>query len=173
MGTRATYKIEKTTFYIHYDGYEEGAAQYFLNMVRAQSEIDRNGMPTNRGGNAENFLRANRLAEFTESHELHGDTEYEYDLKGDQLTVRSGYGEEKKQTFQGPLVDFLQKYAPGEVVTAPLNNYGHKALMTRDNVEQLLSSQTELLGKWVANDVTGANLDSLKKTIDGLQECLA
>lgn len=79
MATRATYKIDGVCFYIHYDGYMDGAAGYFWNMHHA--------MGKGRGGYAEAFLRGNDLAEFTKSHDWHGDTEYRYDLKDETLTV--------------------------------------------------------------------------------------
>jgi hypothetical protein len=79
MSTRATYKIDGVCFYIHYDGYKDGAAVYFWNMHQA--------MGKGRGGYAEAFLRGNDLAEFTKSHDWHGDTEYRYDLKGETLIV--------------------------------------------------------------------------------------
>lgn len=79
MSTRATYKIDGVCFYINYDGYMDGAAGYFWNMHHA--------MGKGRGGYAEAFLRGNHLASFTESHDVHGDTEYRYDLAGETLTV--------------------------------------------------------------------------------------
>jgi hypothetical protein len=97
MSTRATYKIDGVCFYIHYDGYMDGAAGYFWNMHQA--------MGKGRGGYAEAFLRGNHLASFTESHDVHGDTEYRYDLKGETLTVwaREGWSDapEFKQVWSG------------------------------------------------------------------------
>lgn len=87
MSTRATYRFRTAgraeynrhgpiTFYIHHDGYEDGAAVYFWRMlVGDQSRGVRGGLP-------ERFLRANTGAEFTSSHEAHGDTEYRYDVEG-------------------------------------------------------------------------------------------
>lgn len=88
MSTRATYRINPArrdeyarhrgiTFYIHHDGYEDGAAVYFWRMLTGDAS---RGV---RGGLAERFLRANLGAEFTSSHEAHGDTEYRYDLEGE------------------------------------------------------------------------------------------
>ena len=82
MSTRATYKINGIYFYIHYDGYPDGAAVYFHNALLYQHK---------RGGLAAQFIRANDLAEFTESHEVHGDTEFRYDLQGENLTVYSNH----------------------------------------------------------------------------------
>jgi hypothetical protein len=76
MATRATYQFISEwsgthTAYIHHDGYPEGAAQYLF------KEID--------GGdvmifNINAFIRHNRKAEMTASHEIHGDTEYRYTI---------------------------------------------------------------------------------------------
>ena len=74
MSTRATYRfIPKnsvrgrwqsiTTIYIHHDGYPEGAASYLEDAFTAEA-----------------FLAKNDRAEVTESHEIHGDTEYRYDI---------------------------------------------------------------------------------------------
>ena len=100
MSTRATYKIEDQTFYIHHDGYEMGASTYFANMIE-------------KAGNGIQFVEAFQLgndrAEKTESHEAHGDTEYCYDLKGFELTAYEldWDSNEPKQIFKGRLIDFI------------------------------------------------------------------
>lgn len=76
MSTRATYRINRHCFYIHHDGYEEGASVYFWRALVGNAS---RGV---RGGLAERFLRANLGAEFTPSHEAHGDTEYRYNVEG-------------------------------------------------------------------------------------------
>jgi hypothetical protein len=105
MSTRATYNIDSKCFYIHYDGYCEGAAVYFWNMHKAKG----------RGGCAEAFLRGNDLAEFTQSHNAHGDTEYRYDLTDETLTVweRSGdWGKpEFKKAWSGYWWEFVNAHA--------------------------------------------------------------
>lgn len=70
MSTRATYQIDSHTFYIHSDGYPEYASHYFLFAIEQEGGVFRNF--------AESFIRANKRAEFTESHEQHGDTEFRY-----------------------------------------------------------------------------------------------
>lgn len=76
MGTRATYSIEKENskygIYIHWDGYEEGAASYFAEMLKLS-----NGRIS-----PEFFLRANQGAQLTKP-ESHADTEYHYELSQD------------------------------------------------------------------------------------------
>jgi hypothetical protein len=81
MATRATYNVDGVCFYIHWDGYEAGAAAYFWAMYQA-------AIGGSKGGHAEAFMRGNPSAELTESHDAHGDTEYRYELVGDALTVR-------------------------------------------------------------------------------------
>lgn len=88
MSTRATYEIDGTTFYIHHDGYQEGAAVYFWNMHKAQG--------AGKGGHAEAFLRGNENAELTGGHDVHGDSEFQYTLRRDRLEVR------KRTTWDGP-----------------------------------------------------------------------
>lgn len=73
MGTRATYEFRdefhgNQTFYIHWDGYPEGAATYFRALLKADK----------RGSLASRFFRSNPTAEFTTSCESHGDTDYHY-----------------------------------------------------------------------------------------------
>lgn len=80
MATRATYDIDGICFYIHWDGYEAGAAAYFWAMYQA-------AISGSKGGHAEAFMRGNPSAELTAGHDAHGDTEYRYDLVGDMLTV--------------------------------------------------------------------------------------
>lgn len=82
MSARATYKfvgplyVPTVTYYIHLDGYLSGAAEYFWYALYAMDTIDNGRKPG--GGIAAAFLRGNRLAEFTGSHDSHGDTEYQY-----------------------------------------------------------------------------------------------
>jgi len=99
MSTRATYQINGTTFYVHHDGYPQGAATYFANAANSDSL----------GGLAEKFIRANYKAEFTTDHEAHGDTEYRYTVNGDQITVeaRVDFGETWKIEFSGFLFAFM------------------------------------------------------------------
>ncbi len=115
MGTRATYQIssgifDKQTvcFYIHWDGYPQGAAQYFWNMHSIKS---------NRGGYAGKFVRGNEYAEFTPSHNTHGDTEYRYSLDDEgNLTAWEGhnFGESWKVIYKGAWHEFVNQYYESE-----------------------------------------------------------
>ena len=73
MSTRATYQfkgdLSDVTIYHHCDGYLSGAAILFANAMEGGKRLT-----------AESFIRGNERAEITESHELHGDTEYRYNI---------------------------------------------------------------------------------------------
>lgn len=82
MATRATYGFyaqsefkPSTTIYIHWDGYEEGAAHYYLNALAWA--FDNHGRLF---FSVEDFIRANDSAEITLNHETHSDSEYRYDI---------------------------------------------------------------------------------------------
>lgn len=109
MGTRATYLFKnhyenKQTFYIHWDGYPEGAAQYFIEALRCENK---------RGGLGNMFLRGNPCAEITVSHDRHADTEfqYDYDASTDILIVRCRRFFDNKeaweQIYEGTLAKFI------------------------------------------------------------------
>jgi hypothetical protein len=132
MSTRATYhfadEYRDVTFYIHHDGYPSGAAHYFQNMLNHEDSME-----SCNHGLAEVFFRANERAEFTKSHEAHGDTEYRYDvgtrfakwgiggggtLRFDE-SIRQIVAYERKSYdseqwtpfFTGTVEEFVQKYA--------------------------------------------------------------
>lgn len=77
MSTRATYEFNNEmgsqTFYIHYDGYAEGAASYFINMLTYSGEGRARTF-------SEMFYRGNDLAEFTVDKNYHGDTKFHYEI---------------------------------------------------------------------------------------------
>jgi len=104
MSTRATYKFinqnalqEEQTFYIHHDGYPEGAIMYFFNMLDEDNQC---------GGLASRFFRANDRAEPTKNHKYHGDTEFCYTLtnkgqSGWDIYVEEVYWEDGERSFKG------------------------------------------------------------------------
>ena len=87
MATRATYQINSTFFYCHWDGYQSGAAHRFALMLDALTRPETgarcsiDAIEDRRGGLEYAFIRGNLDAEPTESHEIHGDTEYRYTVK--------------------------------------------------------------------------------------------
>lgn len=107
MSTRATYQFKNngwsgldTTVYIHHDGYPEGAAHYF----KAACDSERSGV--------EGFIAANERAEITQSHEIHGDTEYRYTFNKGKLsaTKRIDFTDEWVEFYNGTVYDFIAKY---------------------------------------------------------------
>ena len=79
MSTRATYQFKQegkptVIIYKHHDGYPVGAADHLKCAVGSSNP-------------AEAFLRAHDEAEITESHEIHGDTEYRYNVINQQVEV--------------------------------------------------------------------------------------
>lgn len=136
MSTRATYRIKEAHpdgdiiqyFYIHYDGYPEGAASYFKEML-ANFETFREKYPI--GVESLSFRRGKAIiafgmlqyAEYTADHEEHGDTEYYYDLfyihpqnlwrvKATKINRGSDEGRNDKVLFQGPLQEFITNFLP-------------------------------------------------------------
>lgn len=111
MSTRANYIFKSgrktlATFYIHHDGYPEGAASYFQNaLLLGDGIID----------SPDTFLRANDNCAST--YCIHGDIDYlyEFNIKDQTLKVFSiGYTEEGT-TEQHPqeilgIHDFVNKY---------------------------------------------------------------
>lgn len=117
MATRATYCFKdvghKTTAYIHWDGYPAGAAEYFNNALISKSK----------GYLATKFIKAND-AEITQSHEIHGDTEYQYDIELENNNLKAykvnrEWGEgcdhasdnpKTELIFDGSLNNFIKEY---------------------------------------------------------------
>ena len=107
MASRATYRFfSGQTAYHHWDGYPEGAAQLLNNAVLDGGDLT-----------YESFLKANKKAEKTESHEIHGDTEYRYDILRNNLgqwsikvSQRIDFTDKWRIAFYGPAVNFLRQY---------------------------------------------------------------
>lgn len=158
MSTRATYSFycgsieTEVNFYIHYDGYESGAAGYFAAML---------DMGRTRGGWAGSFIRANELAEFTRSHDAHGDTEYRYDVAIESgvlhLTARArkdwAHAPEWRLIFSGPLVEFVNKHAGS--ATRYLSLPGGEAASVREFnariADKIRSAKNAALQGWIGN----------------------
>ncbi len=95
----------KACFYICRSGHPETAAKYFFAMHKCANKW---------AGYAEQFLRANQLAEFTESHEAHRDTQYRYTLEENGvLTVHQASFHKRKKwgvLFVGMWYDFINEF---------------------------------------------------------------
>jgi hypothetical protein len=121
MSTRATYRVKfisewdrhSLCFYIHYDGYPEGAAHYFQEMLKIMAE--------NRRKRCIEAFAILPFSEITPDHETHGDTEYRYDIcscqeKGNTTTYVKAF--ERKfepkswvEFFDGTIEDFIEEYS--------------------------------------------------------------
>ena len=105
MSTRATYEFRSNfhnpvVIYKHHDGYPEGAVEH-LEGVRT----------------AEQFIRKIDEAEITDSHEVHGDTEYRYYItpswEDDEVRVRVEEEDNEdswRTIFTGSFAEFKQRY---------------------------------------------------------------
>ncbi len=116
MSTRATYRFENRlrancashpalTLYIHHDGYPSGAAAYFW---------EAHHFANWKGGLVMQFIRANPNAELTDSHEIHGDTEYRYSftdgtLKAEKSFYDSADTKRWRVIFEGPYWEFINQ----------------------------------------------------------------
>lgn len=148
MSTRATYEIAGAMFYVHHDGYAKGAANYFAKMVEAMT-VPANGrgidcVDDRRGGPAFAFIRGNMNAEPTESHDVHGDTEYRWKLeeKAGELVVSfqaRAHGEPGYRwsawSEATPVATFINRQWPGRVVVAedPSPYYQRTMIATTPN----------------------------------------
>lgn len=114
MSTPATYSFLgeapsplATTLYLHLDGYEQGAANYFRAMLRADQ-----------GASAVAFIRANTQADLVTGHKVWLNTCYRYTLNELHLLAEKrveNYVDEWTTVFEGDLVDFLNNQ-PGHTM---------------------------------------------------------
>lgn len=173
MSTRATYEFVdngiKTYVYVHYDNYPEGAANYFYETLINPSK----------GNFATQFIRAINGAEITESHEYHGDTDYQYIITGtgpkahlNCISVQS-----KTNVFEGFLDDFINQYKEiienyhpfKEVVSA----YGVKRIFNLETAKKFLESDFGPLGNlksWKGKFEGSSNWKSCVSEISKLLE---
>lgn len=124
MSTRATYQIDFTTFYIHHDGYPEGAADYFANALMHYNSKDRAPNATL----MDDFHHANPRAEITPSHDHHEDTDYRYTVTtegsyrfgpySNTLVVENNDG----VIYRGTVEDFVKQYVDINKIHLPINS---------------------------------------------------
>ncbi len=137
MATRATYRIKEISyccgikqyalqcFYIHWDGYPEGAASYFKSMLENFASLGASADSVKKvhykRGQAVLAFGMVPLADFTDEKEAHGDTEYHYDVLYDHSSAAwhvcatkisrwGGDGRIDKEVFNGSLHTFLEAY---------------------------------------------------------------
>jgi len=114
MSTPATYLFighdyapVATTVYLHLDGDQHGAANYFRAMLAAEE-----------GPSAVAFIRANKQASLVSGHDVWSNTHYRYTLDGEQLLAEKRlveYEEGWETVFQGRLADFINNQ-PGPMI---------------------------------------------------------
>ena len=181
MSTRATYQIRASraptaTFYIHHDGYPEGAAAYFDAMLATFSARES-------GGYAEAFLRGNLRAELTTNHDEHGDTEYRYtltipaDSAPPQLAIdtrkRAGWARETV-----PLLDFVNRHALDVARENPafepwhwvrMHDYSGLSPARVSDLRAQIARDRDMLALWATHghDI-GANGDAKRENIQRL-----
>lgn len=114
MSTRATYEFNKANrylldinicFYIHMDGYPEGAAENFYLMHNTKCSDQYQDY-------AGQFFRINESAEFTKNRDAHSDTEYHYIFS--QNKTLSVFERQSNQSwvsiYEGDWLTFVNQY---------------------------------------------------------------
>jgi len=175
MATRATYHFVdddnlKTTVYIHWDGYQEGAANYFYQMLTNPSK----------GNLATQFIRANPNAEITSSHNAHADTEYQYNIIGNDggATLVVKQKRKKKFVYNGKLFEFInqnpfiiENFKPIKML---LNEWFYATYLNSDMAQKLINEKQKYIENWkdkLHQGVRSANeqIEQLKKLFPELE----
>lgn len=171
MSTRATYQIEislgsSVTFYVHHDGYPEGAASYFHAAICHHA--------TGRGSLADSFLRANDGAELTPGHSAHGDTEYRYTVDR-ELKIRAekvDYDGNAETFYYGPLLQFVNKYSVA-FGCDPLYQPKGRRYMTLTMIEKARDEAVEKLEAYKAAHPTMAgNIHWMESEVQRWEDAL-
>ena len=178
MSTRATYRFEPdsngitagTTFYIHHDGYPEGAAAYLYAMLDHGNT---------HGGLADRFHRANERAELTSSHYVHGDTDYRYTIYfcGGEANITSykrirGSGERDGWTVNADetLISFIQRHGHAIEGYRPLVCVKHvwrgDEWMTASHAERHINVAKLLLAGWEKNGVNQEEHNGNRRAVE-------
>ena len=111
MATRATYRFleDNATFYLHWDGYPEGAALHFAKAIDYEA-----GDTELLELTAIRFLLANRAATVIDAHDSHADTEYRYDIGLGHVVVMhrvpNGSRDYWERLDMLTVQEFLEKY---------------------------------------------------------------
>lgn len=141
MSTRANYIFKSgrktlATFYIHHDGYPEGAAEYFHKAL-----IFDNG----KINSPDVFLRANDACEISD---IHGDIEYlyEFNIKTQKLKVFKIHftetGNKKSLYIVDDVYMFINKYSVVFSSSTKLHEYRRKYSWKSDSeIEQIIKNE--------------------------------
>lgn len=138
MSTRATYHFPDVTVYIHFDGYPDGAAEYF-----------HAAMQDERGSWGTRFIRRNELAEITGGE--HSDTEYRYTVSdAGVLTIeyRPFGGRWLHVETYDSVAGFLTAYG---YTLVTVERHGRPRALTVERARALLAEQKHTLTVWEAN----------------------
>lgn len=141
MSTRATYQIKSdystVTLYIHHDGYEAGAAMYFYNAITFKNQS---------GTFAEKMIRANDRAEITESHKMHCDTEYRYNIEGKKLkayTHGHDYDKDNKPVFKLIFDGLISEFINNNNEMIENFSYVTEELKTIESLSETITNKIE------------------------------
>ena len=141
MSTRANYIFKSgrktlATFYIHHDGYPEGAAEYFHKAL-----IYDNG----KINSPDAFLRANNACEISC---IHGDIEYlyEFDIQTQRLKVFKIHftetGNDKSLHIVDDIYMFINRYSVVFSSSTKLHEYRRKYSWKSDSeIEQIIKNE--------------------------------
>jgi hypothetical protein len=170
MSTRATYRFiqfaekdrpagrrPETTVYIHHDGYPSGAAAYLNNALNEQTA----------GNMATKFIRANRRAEITDSHDQHDDTDYRYDITGSgseaEIIAYQRVDSGNRCIFSGTLYQFInlhpsciENHVPFRIVDTGYS----KKWCNMTQAKALLDGHVDHLQRWKSKFEGSANWNS-------------
>jgi hypothetical protein len=172
MATRATWffvgsksnNVTPKFCYTHYDGYPEGAAIYLYATLLSPSK----------GCFCSQFIRANAEAELTESHEIHGDTEYRYGVRGSGADATiTAVGIHNGFWFCGLVVDFLAKYSeliegftPFKLVKTSYGRQYWANAATAKIAMEVKYGPVATLRRWSTGERNSANWQSCVSTVN-------
>jgi hypothetical protein len=171
MSTRATYQFKSkegfnTTFYIHHDGYPEGAAQYLVNMLN-KTYLDK--------VDANTFFRANEGTELTKSHDYHGDTEYRYTIDSNGIVAEEVIYDDSndartKIIFTGSVGEFINKHLyKGKKIFRNINGQW----LRKTTLTKLLKQQKNTRDAYKTKFPTHAgNISSLERQVEEAEELI-
>ena len=141
MSTRANYIFKSgrktlATFYIHHDGYPEGAAEYFHKaLIYGNGKIN----------SPDTFLRANDACEISD---IHGDIEYLYELDVNTQKIKiykivfTETGNEKSLYITDDLYMFINRYSVVFSSSSKLHEYRRKySWKSNSEIEQIIKNE--------------------------------
>jgi len=165
MSTRGTYtityrlfdkKVRTQHFYIHCDNYLSGCAAYMKMFIEGENR---------RGAGPEQFIRSIPWAEYTSHPDVHGDTEFHYEINSTNWTIDAyeikqnwEHPELTKKclVFSGLITEFINKYyekEEGEKSPDCIMFRGRP--QTREMLQKYYNEQFDLCLNWTARGHIG------------------